>query len=345
MKKSLFIALTSALLAIVFCFAACGNQTAGKTPEPEPKPDDPQPVAVKSLAITPTSLTASNLASAEYKTLSVTVEPADAEYEIEWSAAFENPESEWANGKFVYDYIGIEAIDQIGSSARVQATKAFGERIIITAALKADNSIKATCVCDYRKKIKTFDLVLGNGTVYNNFLIASNGLTAPGSISVGTALYSSFTNFVYTPGTIEPTNPTITKVELNVGGADFYNYINGICDGNPPYIITFASNSTKTLHFAPNIAMIYYYDLGSIYTLLKFVCGDIPESLVSGVATIAQAINEDLKTNVAADGSYAPKEIPGLTFKYTIESATSSGQAYYSAPVKYVYNPNFTVSG
>ncbi len=84
-------------------------------------------------------------------TLTATVEPADTTFkDMAWSVAWANAESEWATGKTVTDYMTIAATD---NTATVTCLQAFGEPIIITAALTFDENIKATCQCDYVKSI------------------------------------------------------------------------------------------------------------------------------------------------------------------------------------------------
>ena len=350
MKKSVLIILTSAICVIVLvCTAVCAffitRALLPKTPveidnNKNDKNDDNSPLTVKTLALNLTSVTATTTASTQEKLLTVTPTPSTADIEIDWSVAFKNPSSTWASGKNVSNYVDLSPV--VGKpQAKIKALAAFSEPVIITAALKADNSIKATCLCDYRIAIQGFDLVFANESVYNNFSITTNGLAGVSNISAGTSLYSSFTNITYGDGTLMPSaSPTVTKVQLVVDGNKLYTYLNLLFAGETlPDLasITLSRSGTYDLHTFVNGYI--YKNLNSLYTLFNTICSEISEDEESDLKQIAQKINNDLKAHKDSSGKYVAKSINGLSLKYTLSDSTT-----LSVPVRYVYNPNLSVT-
>lgn len=69
----------------------------------------------------------------------------------DWSIAFKNPSSSWANGKSVSSYVTIV---KNGTTCNIKCNEAFGEQIILTAVATADPSKTASITIDYAKKIE-----------------------------------------------------------------------------------------------------------------------------------------------------------------------------------------------
>ena len=85
--------------------------------------------------------------------LTATVTPADAENkQIDWSVAWEDPESSFAKGKDVEDYVTVTPTSDGALTADVKCLQAFGEPIIVTAAAREITSVKATVKVDYVRK-------------------------------------------------------------------------------------------------------------------------------------------------------------------------------------------------
>lgn len=88
--------------------------------------------------------------------LTATVSPASAYVEkVDWSAAWTNENSSWAQGKNVEDYLTLTKLDDI-LAIQIDCVDAFSEQIIITVAVTSydDNDIKTdTCTVDYVKEI------------------------------------------------------------------------------------------------------------------------------------------------------------------------------------------------
>lgn len=87
-------------------------------------------------------------------TLTATVGPDDAVNKVvDWSVAWENGESSWANGKEVTDYVTVTPTTDGAMTATATCTQAFGEKVIITAQVRdGSDDLKATCVANYVQK-------------------------------------------------------------------------------------------------------------------------------------------------------------------------------------------------
>ena len=95
--------------------------------------------------------------------LTATVYPENATNSVvNWSVAFKNASSAWANGKAVGDYVELSATT--GSTVTVTNKKAFGEQIIITATSDDNAQAKATCTVDYIKRLTAVKMALSDGT-------------------------------------------------------------------------------------------------------------------------------------------------------------------------------------
>lgn len=87
---------------------------------------------------------------------------------LEWSVEFANPQSRWAINKRVEDYVTVTFVSAL--ACRVECLRAFGEQIIIKAALVDNPSIRATCTADYRQKAECTGVgleITADGTDYN----------------------------------------------------------------------------------------------------------------------------------------------------------------------------------
>lgn len=87
-------------------------------------------------------------------TLTATITPADAVNQaVDWTVAFENAESDWANGKNAADYVKVAPASDGALTATATCLQAFGERIIITAQVRdGSEDLKATCIANYVEK-------------------------------------------------------------------------------------------------------------------------------------------------------------------------------------------------
>ena len=89
------------------------------------------------------------------KQVKATVTPAGAEDAVlDWSIAFKDPASSWASGKSLSDYVTIAPTSDGALTANVTCKQAFGEQVIITAAIRGNASVKGTGTVDYQQKFE-----------------------------------------------------------------------------------------------------------------------------------------------------------------------------------------------
>ena len=84
---------------------------------------------------------------------------------LEWTAEFQNPDSEWAIGKSVSDYIKITPTGTLAHQATVECLQAFGEVIVIKAISKDDANIFGACTCNYINRYASINAELDDGTL------------------------------------------------------------------------------------------------------------------------------------------------------------------------------------
>ena len=93
------------------------------------------------------------------KTLTATITPSDAENKVvDWSVAWKNPSSTWANGKTVTQYVTVTPTSDGALTANVACLKGFGEKVIVKVAVRDADGIEAACTCDYQRRALGFDV-------------------------------------------------------------------------------------------------------------------------------------------------------------------------------------------
>lgn len=90
-----------------------------------------------------------------------TITPASAtKKDLSWSVAFKNPNSAWASGKTVTDYVSISPSSSDDTICTVTCAQAFGEQIIVTCKSVDYPDIYATATVDYVRKVSGVKLTL-----------------------------------------------------------------------------------------------------------------------------------------------------------------------------------------
>ena len=86
--------------------------------------------------------------------LTATVEPVGASVYMDWSVSWkEGTSGKWGNGKTVTEYVTVTPTSAGALTANVQCLKAFGEQIIVTAAVRGKETVNATCTVDYASSL------------------------------------------------------------------------------------------------------------------------------------------------------------------------------------------------
>lgn len=180
-----------------------------------------------------------------------TITPADAtDQKVNWSVAFKNAGSEWANGKNISDYVTVTPTSDGSLYADVTCKAAFGEQIILTVTSRDNAEAKATATVDYRKKVIACEIKLnGSDSDVVDFSLAgtSYNITATPVMSVGTLG---------------------NEQSVSISGrrnAEWYNGVHPTLklsqDNNLPDDFDFTSNSfTTDINFAANMLKVNNYN-------------------------------------------------------------------------------------
>lgn len=81
-----------------------------------------------------------------------------ANKKVDWSAAFKNPESEWASGKTLSEYITVTPSADGSLMASVTCYQAFGEQVILTVTSRENAEATASCTIDYKQQLVSYEL-------------------------------------------------------------------------------------------------------------------------------------------------------------------------------------------
>lgn len=81
-----------------------------------------------------------------------------ANKKVDWTAAFKNPESEWASGKTLSEYIGVTPAADGALMASVTCYQAFGEQVILTVTSRENAEATASCTIDYKQQLVSYEL-------------------------------------------------------------------------------------------------------------------------------------------------------------------------------------------
>lgn len=128
-------------------------------------------------------------------TLTATVQPSYAtDKTVDWSVAFVDPESDWATGKTVTDYVTVTPDSDGSATAKVVCLKAFGERIKITVMSRSNPNVTAYCFVDYKEKLLTAALSLSGGEVDESVYTGTWQLADPTTTEFSYALGSKYVN-------------------------------------------------------------------------------------------------------------------------------------------------------
>ncbi len=211
------------------------NQTAGNTLI---SPSEENGIKVMSTRIAPADFAAngvSTFADSAY-TLTATITPDNTTYKaVDYTAAWANPQSEWAKDKDISDYVTIAQNEDGSLSANLTILQPFSEQIQIKVTLRRNPEINATCTVDYVGCVNTKDY---------------NGYIDVGSIDEIISIEANGLKY----GTITPDLTDVFTVEVSFGGV-----ASKLSEYNPTtveYTVT-AESITDTVNIASLRDMFY----------------------------------------------------------------------------------------
>lgn len=161
-----------------------------KPGEQKPSGDDVVIEQIEASGILLSAAIASADESGVTQRFTATITPADAtNQKVNWSVAFKNAGSEWANGKNISDYVTVTPTSDGSLYADVTCKAAFGEQIILTVTSRDNAEAKATATVDYRKKVIDCEIKI-NGDASGSVDVSLAGtryeITATPVMSIGT---------------------------------------------------------------------------------------------------------------------------------------------------------------
>ena len=103
--------------------------------------------------------------------VTATIEPANAaDTKVDFTVAFNNPESEWATGKTVTDYVTVQQQEDGALTATVTCLQAFGEQITLTCTARTNTEAKATAAVHYKQRVEGYRIDVYYGEENLGFL-------------------------------------------------------------------------------------------------------------------------------------------------------------------------------
>lgn len=182
--------------------------------------ENTSPILLSAVSIVDSSATGTSVAT---QIITATVEPASASgLNYNWSVAWKNPNSTWANGKKVTDYVIVAPYPGNALKSTVTCNQAFGEQVIVTIAC-ADFDISASATVDYTKRLTNYSIGFrdqsGNSVItFDDTLTGEDYARSQTNVVWGTdSLDASrlddlyvFKNLTYGVGTIADDNAYVT---------------------------------------------------------------------------------------------------------------------------------------
>ncbi len=247
----------------------------------------------------------SPLADTAY-TITATVSPATADNKtVDWSVAWANASSSWANGKTVTGYVTVSPSGDGSTTATVSCLQAFGEQVIVTCTSRDNSEIKATCTVDYKQRFNVSGATLNvGGSTYN----LSSGQAVPLASSATLSVDTSSDAY-----TVADDVTVSTAVYFSQAFEDaLYDYFTDSYFG---YDIS--NTAIKTLdENAFSVADMFY-------GIIDYVADDIRVSLGDdwALADIMDYVKSSYSGNV-------------FDFKISVSSSTGNTTVTYSVPVE-----------
>lgn len=155
-----------------------------------------------------------------------TITPSNAtNKEVDWAIAFKNPDSEWATGKNIDDYVTVTPTSDGALTATVTCKAAFGEQIELTVTSRSNPEAYAVASVDYAKRLQSASVTVSGDENYifdassSAVTIKLFGLEQTKNFTFGTIAYVpeptdgqsvSAKTFARSFGTMSPEDSSVT---------------------------------------------------------------------------------------------------------------------------------------
>lgn len=145
--------------------------------------------------------------------------------EVNWAIAFKNPDSEWATGKNIDDYVTVTPTSDGALTATVTCKAAFGEQIELTVTSRSNPGAYAVASIDYAKRLQSASVTVSGDENYifdassSAVTIKLFGLEQVKNFTLGTIAYVpeptdgqsvSAKTFARSLGTMSPEDSSVT---------------------------------------------------------------------------------------------------------------------------------------
>ena len=135
---------------------------------------------------------------------------------VSWSVAFVNPQSAWATGKNVSDYVTVTPQSPGSNIATVECLKPFGEQIKLTVVIESNPEVKAESTVDFAKRILKvpFDIQCFE----ENYSLMNKDFAMDAlylNVGLSWDLWIDEPNLEYTDYTVEDEFNTILEINCN----------------------------------------------------------------------------------------------------------------------------------
>lgn len=145
--------------------------------------------------------------------------------EVNWAIAFKNPDSEWATGKNIDDYVTVTPTSDGALTATVTCKAAFGEQIELTVTSRSNPGAYAVASIDYAKRLQSASVTVSGDENYifdassSAVTIKLFGLEQTKNFTLGTIAYVpeptdgqsvSAKTFARSLGTMSPEDSSVT---------------------------------------------------------------------------------------------------------------------------------------
>ena len=259
--------------------------------------------------------------TAQTVTASVKSSGVDIELDVDWSAAWKNPSSEWATGKTVTSYVKVTPLATSGENskkANVECLQAFGEKVTITCSVRSDAEKKATVSVQYVQKVENTTIKFGEvACVFSGNALTEFDFTATGY--QGLAMQGKPTSLKYS---VECTTPYTIPLQISyaLDGTGCEPFTHSLSDEKP--------SDTGTVHgvFCSSTSGAAYD-----WTSLKLTESGMPYSI--------QFLTENLYRYRSGRGTS-----PEYT-KYTVSQLLADYKAYGTEVTnRKLFNVTFTLS-
>ncbi len=235
--------------------------------------------------------------------VTATVTPANAEdAKIDWSVAWKSgADGQWGNGKTVTDYVTVTPTSDGALTANVECSQAFGEVIVLTAAIRGNEEIHATKNVQYVQGYSGFSVKV----------VYTNSSTPAANVTWNIDSSNS--------GNVQLSFPGYAKTYQ-----EFVNYYSATGSNKGTYSVTATTNLTDTYTKAATVTdtkLDFIYQQRYISTLIKGKVEGIKTMEAMGTSTAAGYTGNGATCSISGfdfEKLFFPKEITATSGEKTL---------------------------